>query len=54
VQSFLGLSGYFRKFIRGYSAIARPLSNLLRANMPFQFGAAEKNAFKQLQTALSE
>jgi len=31
VQSFLGLSGYFRKFILGYAAIAHPLSNLLRA-----------------------
>lgn len=49
VQAFLGLSGYFRKFIRGYSAIARPLSNLLRTNTPFQFDTAEKGAFKQLR-----
>jgi len=54
VQSFLGLSGYFRKFIRGYSTIARPLSNLLRANRPFQFSADEKSAFKQLKSILSE
>src|SRR5436190_2760226 len=30
IQSFLGLSGFFRKFIPQYSTIARPLSDLLR------------------------
>jgi len=54
VQSFLGLSGYFRKFIPGYAAIAHPLSNLLRANVVFDFGVAERNAFVQLKTMLSE
>jgi len=32
VQSFLGLSGYFRKYIPSYSTIARPLSDMLRKN----------------------
>lgn len=54
VQSFLGLRGYFRKFVPGYSAIARPLSNLLKADAKFQFGAAERNAFEQLKIMLSE
>lgn len=45
VQSFLGLSGYFRKFIPGYSTIARPLSNFLKTGVQFCFGAAEKDAF---------
>lgn len=49
VQSFLGLSGYFRRFIPGYGAIARPLSNLLKANAKFQFDTAERNAFEQLR-----
>ncbi|GAB1860148.1 RNA-directed DNA polymerase [Camponotus japonicus] len=54
VQSFLRLSGYFRKFIPGYSTIARPLTNLLRANTKFYFGAAEKNAFVRLKNIMSE
>lgn len=54
VQSFLGLSGYFRKFVPRYSAIARPLSNLLKMDARFQFGVAEKNAFEKLKIMLSE
>lgn len=34
VQSFIDLTSYFRKFIAGYSVIARPLTNLLKANVP--------------------
>lgn len=54
VQSFLGLSGYFRKFISEYSTIARPLTNLLRANVKFCFKTEERSAFVRLKTVLSE
>jgi len=54
VQSFLGLSGYFRKFIPSYSIIARPLSNLLKMDARFQFGVTERNAFERLKVMLSE
>lgn len=53
-QSFLGLSGYFRKFILNYSRIARPLTNLLRADVDFCFGDAEKSAIKQLKSMLTK
>jgi len=42
VQSFLGLSGYFRKFVSKYLLIARPLINLLKSNAKFCFGEEEK------------
>ncbi|GFW85302.1 retrovirus-related Pol polyprotein from transposon 17.6 [Trichonephila clavipes] len=46
VQSFLGLSGYFRKFIQNYSIIAKPLSDLLRDNAVFHFGTEQQLAFQ--------
>jgi len=54
VQSFLGLSGYFRKFIPQYSLIARPLSNLLKANVKFEFNEKERCAFLCLKEKLCE
>lgn len=53
LQSFLGLSGYFRKFVPQYSLIARPLSDLLKANAKYVFGERENDAFKQLKKILS-
>lgn len=53
IQSFLGLSGYFRKFIKDYALIARPLSDLLRDKVPFHFGQDQKQAFLTLKQALS-
>lgn len=54
IQSFLGLSGYFRKFIPNYATIARPLYDLLKKESKFKFGAEERISFHTLKTALSE
>lgn len=52
VQSFLGLTGAFRKFIKDYALIARPLSNLLRKGVQFKFEEEEKKAFGMLKLKL--
>jgi len=52
VQSFLGLSGYFRKFVPQYSVIARPLTNLLKAESKFEFGEKERESFTRLKEIL--
>ena len=34
IRQFLGLAGYYRRFIQGFSQIAKPLSNLLKNDVP--------------------
>lgn len=53
VQQFLGLTGYFRKFIHGYSTIAKPLSDLTRKENKFVFEKEQKAAFEILKQRLS-
>jgi hypothetical protein len=54
VQSFLGLTGYFRKFIKHYALIASPLSDILKGKREFKFGPQEKASFEELKRKLSE
>lgn len=48
LQRFLGLTGYFRKFIYNYASIAKPLSDLFRKGNKFEFGFEQKTAFQKL------
>lgn len=52
IQSFLGLTRYFRKFIEDYATIARPLSDILRKQNAFVFGAEQRRAFERLKVRL--
>ncbi|GFX70675.1 retrovirus-related Pol polyprotein from transposon 297 [Trichonephila clavipes] len=54
VRRFLGLTGYFRKFLPSYSTIAKPLSDLLRKDSPFQFYAEQQTAFQKLKYLLTQ
>ena len=52
VRKFLGFVGYYRKFIPKYSDIARPLTNLTRKDMPFEWSKACQAAFEMLKEYL--
>ena len=53
-KSFLGLSGYYRKFIWDYANKARSLTILTRQKEPRRWGPSEEEAFKFLKTCLLE
>jgi hypothetical protein len=53
LQSFLGLTSYFRKFIENYSLIAKPLSDLFRGDAKFSWHGKQQEAFQKLKECLS-
>jgi hypothetical protein len=53
VRSFLGMAGYYRKFIRDFSKIAAPLTNLQHKDARFQWGDKQQAAFDALKQALT-
>ncbi|CAI6343042.1 unnamed protein product [Macrosiphum euphorbiae] len=52
VRRFLGLTGFFRRFVLGYAVIAEPLTALLRKGVKFQWADGQEQAFRKLQDAL--
>jgi hypothetical protein len=53
VRSFLGLTGYYRKFVPQYSEIALPLTDLTKDNRKFEWTEKEQTAFQQLKDRLT-
>ena len=49
LHRFMGLVGYFRKFIKGFSQIADPLYYLLKKDSTFEFGDRQLSAFNKLK-----
>ena len=54
LESFLGLAGYFRKFVENFSIIAKPLSDLRKQNVKFQMGEKQLRSFHLIKSILSK
>nr|GFA10937.1 reverse transcriptase domain-containing protein [Tanacetum cinerariifolium] len=54
IRSFLGHAGFYRRFIKDFSKISRPMTHLLEKNSPFIFSNECIQAFKTLKDKLIE
>jgi len=52
IRSILGHAGFYRRFIKDFSKISKPLTNLLQKDVPFVFDDDCKEAFETLKKAL--
>ncbi|GJU74852.1 putative reverse transcriptase domain-containing protein [Tanacetum coccineum] len=52
IRQFLGLAGYYRRFIEGFSKIARPMTKLTQKSVKFEWGEKEEAAFQLLKQKL--
>ncbi|GJZ77502.1 putative reverse transcriptase domain-containing protein [Tanacetum coccineum] len=52
VRQFLGLAGYYRRFIKDFSLISKPLTKLTQKNKPYVWGDDEEEAFQTLKLKL--
>jgi len=52
VRAFLGLANFYRRFVRNYSRIALPLTELTKDAVAWQWGAEQQQAFDALKAAL--
>ena len=54
IKSFLGLAGYYRRFIKDFSKKALPLTSLLKKDASFQWSDKQEQAFEELKDCLTE
>jgi len=53
IRAFLGLAGYYRRHVRNFAELAKPLTNLTKKNVPFEWTNEHWNAFDELKKSLS-
>ena len=53
IRSFLGLAGYYRRFVRDFSRLAAPLTRLTRKGVPFTWSNKCETSFLELKTRLT-
>jgi hypothetical protein len=53
IRSFLGLTGYYRRFIEGFSKIVKPLTSLLEKDKKYKWSEACHDSFEELRKRLT-
>ena len=53
IRSFLGLAGYYRRFVKDFSKIARPMTNLMKKDKRFEWTEECEGAFQTLKERLT-
>jgi hypothetical protein len=53
IRSFLGLAGYYRRFIDGFSKISKPMTELLEKDKQFHWTATCESSFQELKKRLT-
>ncbi|WVZ84338.1 LOW QUALITY PROTEIN: hypothetical protein U9M48_031379 [Paspalum notatum var. saurae] len=53
IRSFLGLAGYYRRFIKDFSKIAKPMTSLTKKNAKFVWGPKCEEGFRELKKLLT-
>ncbi|GJW48709.1 putative reverse transcriptase domain-containing protein [Tanacetum coccineum] len=54
IRSFLGLAGYYQRFIANFSKIAKPLTSLTQKNKKYVWGVEQEEAFQTLKSKLCD
>ncbi|GKF08374.1 putative reverse transcriptase domain-containing protein [Tanacetum coccineum] len=52
IRQFLGLVGYYRRFIEGFSKIAKPMTKLTQKKVKFEWGDKQETSFQLLKQKL--
>ena len=53
IRSFLGMAGYYRRFIEGFSKLAKPMTVLLEKNAKFVWTKQCQDSFEELKKRLT-
>jgi hypothetical protein len=53
IRSFLGLGGYYRRFIENFSKIAKTMTELLKSNTSYMWSDNCEASFQELKTCLT-
>ena len=54
VHSFLGLAGYYKRFVKGFSMTTTPMTRLLQKNVRFEWSEKCQASFEKLKPFLTE